>query len=212
MELQRAFTVLDVRASDEEHRSIEGIASTPAPDRYDDIVEPLGAKYSVPMPLLWQHNHDQPVGHVEFAKPDAKGIPFKARIMKLDEDGALKARLDEAWQSVKLGLIRAVSIGFRPLEYSRLDNGGLRFLSWEWLELSLVTIPANGEATINVIRSIDASERAATGKRSSSTDTPASHIVRLHDDHSRARDPFVIQTIHRSARNEIFDSGTNRGV
>jgi uncharacterized protein len=197
MELQRAYTLLEVRSSDDEQRSIEGMATTPAPDRYDDIVEPLGAKYTIPMPLLWQHSHDQPVGHVEFAKPSADGIPFKARIMKTDEEGTLKARLDEAWQSVKLGLIRAVSIGFRPLEYSRLENGGLRFLSWEWLELSLVTIPANGEATINVIRSIDAIERAATGHGSTTIETPASHIVRLHDE-PRARDPFVIRTINRS--------------
>ncbi len=201
MKLERAYTLLDVKSSDEEQRSIEGIASTPTPDRYEDIVEPLGAKYALPMPLLWQHRSDSPVGHVEFAKPSAEGIPFKARVLKTDEPGTLKDRLDEAWQSVKLGLIRAVSIGFRPLEYSMIEGGGIRFLSWEWLELSLVTIPANGEATINVVRSIDACERAASGHSSSVIETPASHIVRLHDDpHSRAREPFVIHSIHRSVK------------
>ncbi|WP_222946530.1 HK97 family phage prohead protease [Caballeronia sp. EK] len=201
MKLERAYTLLDVRSSDEEQRTIEGIASTPTPDRYEDVVEPLGAKYALPMPLLWQHRSDAPVGHVEFAKAQADGIPFKARILKTDEPGNLRDRLEEAWQSVKLGLIRAVSIGFRPLEYSMMDSGGLRFLSWEWLELSLVTIPANGEATINVVRSIDASERAASGQSSSRIETPASHVVRLHDDpRSRAREPFVIQTIHRSVK------------
>ncbi|MDR5790289.1 HK97 family phage prohead protease [Caballeronia sp. LP003] len=201
MKLERAYTLLEVRGTDEAARSIEGIASTPTPDRYEDVVEPLGAKYALPMPLLWQHRSDAPVGHVEFAKPQQDGIPFKARILKTDEPGTLKERLDEAWQSVKLGLIRAVSIGFRPLEYSHIDGGGLRFLSWEWLELSLVTIPANGEATINVVRSIDATERAASGHGSSTIECPASHIVRLHDDsHSRAREPFVIQTIHRSVK------------
>lgn len=198
MKLNRAFTLLEVRSTDEEKRSIEGIASTPKPDSYDDIVEPLGAKYALPMPLLWQHRSDAPVGHVEFAKPNQDGIPFKARIFNVDEEGSLKARLDEAWQSVKLGLIRAVSIGFKPLEYSRLENGGLRYISWEWLELSLVTIPANSEATINVVRSIDAIERAALGEGSTTIAHPVSHIVRLHDDPSRAREPFVIQTIHRS--------------
>ncbi|MDR5757896.1 HK97 family phage prohead protease [Caballeronia sp. LZ035] len=201
MKLERAYTLLDVRSSDEEQRTIEGIASTPTPDRYEDVVEPLGAKYALPMPLLWQHRSDAPVGHVEFAKAQADGIPFKARILKTDEPGNLRDRLEEAWQSVKLGLIRAVSIGFRPLEYSMMDGGGLRFLSWEWLELSLVTIPANGEATINVVRSIDASERAASGQSSNRIETPASHVVRLHDDpRSRAREPFVIQTIHRSVK------------
>jgi HK97 family phage prohead protease len=201
MKLERAYTLLEVRSTDEGQRVIEGIASTPTPDRYEDIIEPLGAKYALPMPLLWQHRSDAPVGHVEFAKSEPAGIPFKARILKTDEPGNLKARLDEAWQSVKMGLIRAVSIGFRPIEYSMIEGGGMRFLSWEWLELSLVTIPANGEATINVVRSIDASERAASGQGSSTTITttqPASRIVRLHEQPSRARDPFVIQTIHRS--------------
>ena len=201
MKLERAYTLLEVRGTDEDARTIEGIASTPTPDRYEDVVEPLGAKYALPMPLLWQHRSDSPVGHVEFAKAQADGIPFKARILKTDEPGTLRDRLEEAWQSVKLGLIRAVSIGFRPLEYSMIEGGGIRFLSWEWLELSLVTIPANGEATINVVRSIDASERAASGQGSQLIEQPASHIVRLHDEPtSRAREPFVIQTIHRSVK------------
>ena len=65
----------------------------------------MGAKFNLPMPLLWQHKHDQPVGHVEYAKPTKTGIPFKARIAKSDEPGTLKDRLDEAWQSIKLKLV-----------------------------------------------------------------------------------------------------------
>jgi hypothetical protein len=45
-----------------------------------------------------------------------------------------------------------------------MDEGGIRFISSEVLELSAVTIPANADATINQIRSIDAAELAATGK------------------------------------------------
>jgi HK97 family phage prohead protease len=189
--MERAYSLLTIRSADDDARVIEGIASTPTPDRYSDIVEPKGAVYELPMPLLWQHETDKPVGAVEFAKPNADGIPFKASIAKMDEPGTLKNRLDEAWQSVKAGLVRAVSIGFRPLETSRLDNGGYRYLSWEWLELSLVTIPANAEATINVIRSIDMQARAAFGRG-------AGRVVRL-DSPARVRvDPFVIRTIHRS--------------
>ena len=74
---------------------------------------------------------------------------------------SLKDRLDEAWQSIKLGLVRAVSIGFQPIKYAFLKDGsGMEFSEWEWLELSAVTIPANSEATINIIRSIDSEVRA----------------------------------------------------
>lgn len=161
--MNRAYSVLNIRAVNEDERVIEGIASTPAADRMGDVVEPLGAKFALPMPLLWQHNANQPVGHVEFAEPTAKGIPFKARIVKVDEAGTLKDRTDEAWQSVKLGLVSAVSIGFRSLSHEIMKAGGLRFKEWEWLELSLVTVPANADATITTIKSIDAQQRAASG-------------------------------------------------
>lgn len=165
--MNRAYAILDIRAmsQDDEERVIEGIASTPTPDRMDDIVEPMGAEYSVPMPFLWQHSHDEPVGHVEFAKPTKNGIPFRARLVHPNavESATLKERLQLAWDSVKQKLVRAVSIGFRPLEYNRMENGGFRFVRWEWMELSLVTIPANAEATITSIKSIDAQVRKAAG-------------------------------------------------
>lgn len=160
----RAYSVLHVKAVDDGARVIEGIASTPTPDRMGDIVEPMGAKFALPMPLLWQHDHSAPIGHVEFAKPTRKGIPFKARLAQVDEPGALKDRLDEAWQSIRAGLVRAVSIGFRALEWSRMDDGNYHFLKWEWLELSAVTIPANSDATITTIKSIDRRTRAALGQ------------------------------------------------
>lgn len=163
--LQRAYSVLEVKAVDDEAWVIEGIASTPTPDRYGDIVEPMGAKFSLPMPLLWQHQASKPVGQVEFAKPTKSGIPFRAKITKADEftSETLRERALEAWESVKSGLVRAVSIGFSSIEHAFLKEGGIHFLEWEWLELSLVTIPANAEATIQAIKSIDAEIRAASG-------------------------------------------------
>lgn len=163
--MNRAYSVLTVKAVDDEQRIIRGIASTPSPDRMGDIVEPLGAKFKTPMPLLWQHQHDKPVGLVEFAQPNKDGIPFVARLPAIAEAGTLKDRVDEAWQSVKAGLVAAVSIGFQavPDKVERLKDGGLRFKEWEWFELSLVTIPANAEATITAIKSIDSELRAASG-------------------------------------------------
>ena len=170
--MNRAYSVLSVKAVDDEQRVIRGIASTPSPDRMGDVVEPLGAKFKTPMPLLWQHQHDKPVGLVEFAQPNKDGIPFEARLPEITEPGVLKDRVDEAWQSVKAGLVAAVSIGFQaiPEQVERLKSGGLRFKEWEWLELSLVTIPANAEATITAIKSIDADLRAASGREQKSVD------------------------------------------
>jgi HK97 family phage major capsid protein/HK97 family phage prohead protease len=164
--MDRAYSLLDVKSVNDADRVIEGIASTPTADRMGDVVEPMGASFAVPMPLLWQHDASQPIGHVEFAKPTKAGIPFKARLVHPDsvDSETLKDRLALAWDSIKTKLVGAVSIGFRPLEYAYMDEGGVRFLKWEWLELSAVTIPANAEATINTIKSIDTELRAASGQ------------------------------------------------
>lgn len=161
----RAYSVLENKGFDEDDDKlvVEGLASTPTPDRYLDIVEPKGAKFQTPMPLLWQHAHDKPVGHVTFARPDSKGIPFRSEIPKIKEAGVLKDRIDEAIQSLKYKLVSAVSIGFKPLEYFYLDNGGIHFLEWEWYELSLVTIPAQSEAVITAVKSVDKAFLSALG-------------------------------------------------
>ncbi len=162
--LHRAYSLLNVKGIDEEKREITGMATTPTPDRYGDIVEPKGAEFELPIPLLWQHDSDQPVGHVLAAKVGKDGIEVRAKFVKIDEPGRLKDRLDEAWQSVKSGLIRGLSIGFRSIEHSLIkDTGAFHFQKWSWLELSAVTIPANAEASIQSIKTIDSKSRAASG-------------------------------------------------
>jgi uncharacterized protein len=210
--MNRAYSVLEIKSVDEDARVIRGVATTPTPDRMGDIVEPLGVKFTNPLALLWQHRHDQPVGQVKFDKPTKVGITFEAKLADIAEPGTLKDRLDEAWQSVKTGLVRAVSIGFRPLEYSVMDDGGYRFLESEVLELSLVTIPANADATINVIRSVDTELRAASGQEQIDAEddgrepelvaepAPKKRVVKLHDPARDRAPPFVIREIKRVSR------------
>ncbi len=162
--MNRAYSILTVKAVEEEQRIIRGVATTPSPDRVGDIVEPLGVKFSNPMPLLHQHDSDRPVGTVTFDKPTKDGITFEARLPKIEEPGPLKDRVDTAWGEVKAGLVRAVSIGFRALEYAFMESGGIRFAESEVLELSLVTVPANADAKITTVKSIDTEIRATLGK------------------------------------------------
>ena len=162
--MNRAYAVLTVKAVDEEQRIIRGVATTPEPDRMGDVVEPLGVKFKNPMPLLHQHDSTLPVGTVKFEKPTKNGITFEARLPVINEPGTLKDRVDTAWGEVKAGLVRAVSIGFRALEYAFIEGtNGIRFIESEVLELSLVSIPANSGALITEIKSIDTTIRAASG-------------------------------------------------
>jgi HK97 family phage prohead protease len=165
-EFQRAYSVLTAKDFNDGERILTGIATTPTPDRMDDIVEPLGANYELPLPFLWQHNSDQPVGWVTSAKPSKDGIPVTIKMAQIDVAGQLKDMVDFAWQSLKSGLVRGLSIGFSPGEYSYLeDSYGIRFITWNWLELSGVTIPANAEATISTIKRLDAQQRAPSSLR-----------------------------------------------
>lgn len=155
MNHQRAYSLLEVKALDEDKRLISGMATTPETDRVGDIVDPLGAKFSAEMPLLWQHQHDKPVGTATFGKATKSGIPFTASLPMITDPGPLKDLVDMAWQAVKAKLVRGVSIGFRALEHSYMENGGIRFSATEIYELSLVTIPANASATIQSIKALD---------------------------------------------------------
>lgn len=155
---QRAYTTLEIKSVDEEARVLTGIASTIGTDRMGDIVEPKGAVFKLPLPLLWQHNSSQPIGHVTQAKVTANGIEVVAKIAK-----GVAPFIDDAWALIKAGLVRGLSIGFAPIEYSFLKEGGVHFQKWDWYELSAVTIPANAEASISTIKSVDQEQRAASG-------------------------------------------------
>ena len=164
--MDRAYSLLTVKSIDEDQRIITGIASTPSVDRMDDIVMPQGMKAKFPVPLLWQHDARKPVGHVLSAKVTDAGIQVTCSFVKVDEPPSLKDELDRAWAMVKSGLVRAFSIGFNSLESSDIEGSwGRRFTSWELLELSCVTIPANSDCSIQTVKSFDRQQRAALGHK-----------------------------------------------
>src|SRR4029453_9118617 len=178
--MTRAYSVLHVKAFDPATRTISGIASTPEPDRRGDIFEPLGATFHNPVPLILHHNQSLPVGAAILAA-DAAGITFEATFATVDAPGPLRDRIDEAWQSVLAKLLRGVSIGFRPLKNGLkfLKDGGIHFTGTEIVELSLVTVPANVDATILKIKSLDAPHLAAFGTTPSGVSDPHRTQVRV---------------------------------
>lgn len=185
--LTRAYSLFDhVKTVDEEQRLIEGLASTPELDRQGDVVVPEGASFTLPMPLLWQHQADQPIGTILSATVTRAGIKIRAQIAK---DVGLP-EIDRAWKLIKSGLVRGFSIGFKVLEAEPLNPkepwGGQRFLKWLWLETSAVTIAANASATISSIKSLDAAQRAQSGlgaRPTSSASAVASGISRPKESH-----------------------------
>ena len=153
LNVQKSWSTLELKSVDTEKRIITGIASTPAADRDGDVVEPKGARFSLPFPLLHQHNHDAPIGQVTSAKATAQGIEIVAKIAEKSELGYV----EQAWKQIKSGLVRGLSIGFRPLKAEPIKGGGgYRFTDYEIFELSAVTVPANSYAGITSIKAFDA--------------------------------------------------------
>lgn len=155
---RRAYSIFNVKAVDESNGTITGIASTPSVDRMGDIVEPKGAQFKLPLPLLWQHDAECPIGNVTSAKVTTAGIEIVAQIAR-----GVSEEIDKAWSLIKAGLVRGLSIGFRGIDSEAIPNSwGIVFKKWELLEVSAVTIPANAEATIQTIKSLDT--KAASGR------------------------------------------------
>lgn len=152
--VNRAYSAFEVKSLNSERRTFKGWATTPAMDRMLDTINPLGATFKNPLPLLHQHNHNSPIGLVTFSKPTKKGIEFEAEIPVISEPGPLKDRVDTAWGEISHGLVRAVSIGFRPIKYSYKDDGGIEYQEIEIFELSSVSVPALPDAVITQVKSM----------------------------------------------------------
>jgi HK97 family phage major capsid protein/HK97 family phage prohead protease len=150
--LEHAYSLLTVKSLTPEGRRFSGIASTPELDRQGESLDPAGVTFRDSLPLLWHHDPRQPIGRVTLtATPE--GILFDATIPDVLEPGTLKTRCDEAWQSIKAGVITGVSVGLR-----KLAQQAQRITKSEICELSLVTIPANASASIRTIKAF-ATER-----------------------------------------------------
>lgn len=163
--MDKAYSSLHVKsiAEQDDFLTVRGIASTPSIDRQNDAVMPMGARFSLPIPLLLHHKHDMPIGHVTRAVPTAKGIEFEAKIPRIKQPGVLKDRVDEAIHSLQHRLLACVSVGFSAVagKVKQLANGGMQFDEWDWHELSLCVIPAQREAVITSVKSLSTADEPA---------------------------------------------------
>lgn len=171
------LSTLEIKSVDEEKRILEGIASTPTPDSYNDVVSADGIEYTLPMPFLNQHRASEPIGNVIAAKQTKDGLQIKVQIAA----DSVAPYIGTAWSLIKAGLVRGLSIGFKALEesYDR-ERGGYNILRSKLYEVSAVTIPANGDCSITAIKSADAEVR-----RTINTAAPVRPVVRLHSKNYR---------------------------
>jgi HK97 family phage prohead protease len=135
--------------------------SDATPDRMGDVIDPNGwslANFRNNPIALFSHSSSLPIGVWKNVR--VEGGKLLGELEMLPEGRS--PRVDEIRAFVETGMLRAVSVGFRPIAYEPLPsskNGGVRYTSSELLECSVVSIPANPNA-LQVARSLNLSSEA----------------------------------------------------
>ncbi len=119
-------------------------------DKGNDVIEPgafnKSLRESPNVPILWQHNSDEPIGMSTYMAEDGKGLKVEGQL-------ALEVqRAREVHALMKLGAIRGLSIGYNTVK--RSFKGSVRHLQELALgEFSPVVFPMNTLATVSSVKS-----------------------------------------------------------
>jgi HK97 family phage prohead protease len=140
---------------------IAGMANANIVDRYDERVDPRGGEFENFMKnpvLLSDHMYwtGSVIGKVLAVTPEDAGTSFEAEVGDPTK-GPLTKEQEDIRNLIAQGYLNTVSIGFIPLEIQAPvwdDQGRMQepavILRYELLEISVVAIPANPEATFEM--------------------------------------------------------------
>ena len=138
------LTVLHKTLVDEDHQGLEFRMSTRLKDRMGDVIEQnWDLTHFNGNPICpFNHNLNFVVGR--WGSVGVRNDALHGHLHLAPQGSS--ARIDEIRSLVAANIIRAVSVGFRPISSEPLPDGGTRFTRSELVECSLVSTPANPEA------------------------------------------------------------------
>ena len=148
-------------------RQIRVVASDPSVDRVKDVMVPEGCildGYKSNPIVLFNHDPHSPVGNAAVAIQNGR----VEALIDFAQKG-ISAKADEVCGLYKSGVLRAVSVGFQPIEHEPIKDGGTRYTKWALMEISGCSVPANPNA-VTIERSA-----AAASHTMSSENEPSSH-------------------------------------
>ena len=131
-----------------------GLAATWELDRHGDVIERGAFSKSLAgwkargarVPILWQHDHAEPIGAIRSAVETAEG---------LEVEGELVLALPNAQKAHALAKAGGLgmSIGFAIPEGATESRSGVRFIrEIDLAEISLVSVPANPGAIVREVK------------------------------------------------------------
>lgn len=163
-DLTRKSFGLDIKEMEDEDNvfTFKGYASTFGnEDYYGDTIMPGAFDSSLKavsegrtiVKVLWQHDGWEPIGIASSLKIDKKGLLVEGHL-PLDDDFVKNRVVPQ----LKIGSINEMSIGFYIKDFKEFKEGDdwkREIYDLDLKEFSLVTFPANPEAKITELKSID---------------------------------------------------------
>ena len=130
--------------------AIEGKAwDFTTPDRIGDMIEPAAfRKAAFPLPMLFGHDQNDPVGIWTEAAEAKGGFMMKGRLLIEDLGRAREVRA-----LVRAGAVKGLSIGFTTKKAVARTGGGRTIKDLELHEVSLVTLPMHPGARVTSAKS-----------------------------------------------------------
>lgn len=146
--MDRVYIETKVMADDA--GAVTGIAwKFSQPDRIGDMILPGAfAKAVLPIPMLFGHDINDPIGTWDSATEKGDGLQLQGKLLVGDV-----ARAREVSALVKSGAVRGISLGFITRKAKAREGGGRTISELELLEASLVTIPMHPGAKVTSAKS-----------------------------------------------------------
>jgi HK97 family phage major capsid protein/HK97 family phage prohead protease len=130
---------------------MEFVMSDETADRMDDVILSDGwdlQNFKKNPIALFGHRSDFPIGKWSNLRVENKQLRGQLELAP----AGTSDRIDEIRRLIDAGILRAVSVGFRPIERQPINEkadefwGPFKFLKQELVETSLVSVPANPNA------------------------------------------------------------------
>jgi HK97 family phage prohead protease len=164
MTIVRKVTVAEAAGADDRRRDVhEYVISDGSLDRYGTVINPAGwdlTEFRKNPIAFFNHDKNFPIGTWDNIRVEGGRLMGHLR---LAAEGT-SSRIDEIVRLIRQGILKAVSVGFSPKAKEALKRsdgtpvpGGIRYLSQELLEASLVGVGGNANA-LQVARSLDISD------------------------------------------------------